>query len=303
MRWNSTSGHSPGSPAAVGDGEEKTLSSVAARQTPPQRVAFVGGGLMAEAIIRGLIARGLAEPADITAGEPVAARRDEIASRHGIRATASNRDAADGADLVILAVKPQHLAPALADLRGRLAASQLVVSIVAGATLDTLTGGLDHRAVVRVMPNTPAQVGQGISVWLATSEVDAPGRQRVREVLAALGEEVEVAEEKYLDMATALSGSGPGYVFLFLEALIDSGVHLGFARPIAQQLVYQTVLGSVTMARETGRHPAELRNAVTSPAGTTAAGLAELESGRLRAVIDQCVVAAYERCVELGQGK
>ncbi len=198
-------------------------------------------------------------------------------------------------------MKPQHLEPALADLRGSLAPSQLVLSIVAGARLETLTTGLEHSEVVRVMPNTPAQVGQGISVWTATPGVDVASRERVRVVLGALGEQVEVAEEKYLDMATALSGSGPGFVFLFLEAMIDAGVHLGFSRPVAQQLVYQTVIGSATMARETGRHPAELRNAVTSPAGTTAAGLLELEEGRLRAVIDRCVIAAYERCVELGR--
>ncbi len=266
-----------------------------------QRVAFVGGGLMAESIFRGLIAHGLASPHSIYVGEPIPGRREELSARHGVTTMSSNRDAVDGAEVVVLAVKPQHLAPALEDVRGRLATTQLVLSIVAGATLDALTTGLEHPTVVRVMPNTPAQVGQGISVWTATPEVGPAARERVRAILGALGDQVEVADEKYLDMATALSGSGPGYVFLFLEAMIDAGVRLGFARPIAQQLVYQTVLGSVLMARETGRHPAELRNAVTSPAGTTAAGLAELEDGRFRTVIDRCVTAAYERCVELGR--
>jgi pyrroline-5-carboxylate reductase len=266
-------------------------------------VAFVGGGLMAEAIIRGLLERGLVRPDGVCVGEPVPERRGELAARHGVRTTPANGEAVEGASLVVLAVKPQHVEPALSDLRGRLDPRQLVVSIVAGVPLDTLIGGLAHRSVVRVMPNTPAQVGEGISVWTATPEVGEAGRALVRSVLGALGEEVEVADERYIDMATALSGSGPGYVFLFLEALVDAGVHLGFARPVAEKLVYQTALGSVVMARETGRHPAELRNAVTSPAGTTAAGLAVLEEGRLRAAIDRCVFAAYERCLELGRKK
>jgi len=277
------------------------LTSTPGGTQEPSRVAIVGGGLMAEAIIRGLIAKGIASPRAIAVGEPIPSRRDELSARHGVTVTPSNREAVEGAALVVLAIKPQHLGPALANLRGRLDPAQLVVSIVAGATIGTLADGLEHRVVARAMPNTPAQIGQGMSVWTATQEVDAPSRERVRAVLGALGEQIEVADEKYLDMATALSGSGPGYVFLFLEAMTDAGVHLGFPRPVAQQLVYQTVLGSVLMARETGQHPAELRNAVTSPAGTTAAGLAELEDGRFRAAIDRCVAAAYERCVELGK--
>ena len=266
-----------------------------------ESVAFVGGGLMAEAIIRGIVGRDLVRPERVTVGEPVHERREALTARFGLTAVAANRDAVAGATVVVLAVKPQHLGPALADLRGRLEPSQLVISIVAGVPLPTLSSGLSHRSIVRVMPNTPAQIGEGISVWTANPEVSETDRLRARAILGALGQEVQVAEEKYLDMATALSGSGPAYVFLFVEALVDAGVRIGFSRQVAEQLVLQTISGSVAMARETGRHPAELRNAVTSPAGTTAAGLRELEEGRFRAVIDRCVGAAYERCLELGQ--
>lgn len=264
-------------------------------------IAFIGGGVMAEAIIRGLLAKGMVKPNRVVVGEPLSERARCLSSRYEIAVTASNREAIGDADVVVLAVKPQHLGEVLRDLRGRLAPTQLALSIVAGATLATLGEGLEHRALVRVMPNTSAQVGEGISVWTATPEVSEASREQARLILQSLGREVYVADESHLDMATALSGSGPAYVFLFMEALVDAGVHLGFTRQLAQELVIQTVLGSALMARETGKHLAELRNLVTSPAGTTAAGLVELEVGRLRAVVDRAVVAAYERCRELGK--
>jgi pyrroline-5-carboxylate reductase len=236
-------------------------------------------------------------------GEPVLERRELLVSRHGVRTTDRNREAVGDAEIVVLAIKPQHAYEAFVDLRGQFAPGQLVLSIIAGVTLSCLTSELGHEAVVRVMPNTPAQIGEGMSVWTATPAVSELGRSQVRAILQSLGREVFVADEKYLDMATALSGSGPGYVFLFLEAMVDAGVHLGFPRKVAEELVFQTVLGSTRMARESGRHLAELRNLVTSPAGTTAAGLQELEDGRLRAVVDQAVMAAYERCQELGGKK
>jgi len=266
-----------------------------------RNIGFVGGGKMAEAIVRGLLANGLVRPGQVVVGEPAPERREVLTSRHGVATTTSNREAVRAAELVILAVQPQHVGEVLSDLRGQFLDGQLVLSIVAGVTLSRLVEGLEHRAVVRVMPNTPAQVGEGVSVWTATPAVSDAGRQEARAVLQSLGREVFVADEKYLDMATALSGSGPAYVFLFLEAMVDAGVHLGFTRKVAEELVLQTVLGSVLMARESGKHLAELRNLVTSPAGTTAAGLQELEDGRLRAVVDRAVMAAYERCKELGQ--
>ena len=153
--------------------------------------------------------------------------------------------------------------------------------------------------IVRVMPNTPAQIGHGMSVWTATPEVTQPQRDMARRILAAMGRELEVHDENYIDMATALSGSGPGYVFLFLEAMIDAGVHVGIPRDQAELLARQTLLGAAALADQSNMHPAALRNMVTSPGGTTAEGIAALEDGGLRAAVTQAVIAAYRKSREL----
>ena len=212
-----------------------------------------------------------------------------------------NREAVDGRDLVMLTVKPQVLAPVMRQLHGQLAPRQVAVSVVAGASISGLSRGLGHDAIVRVMPNTPAQIGQGMSVWTGTGDVDAEQRERVKAVLGALGDELWVEEEKYVDMATALSGTGPTYVFLMMEALIDAGVHMGFPRRIAEQIVLQTVAGSVAFARDSGKHMAELRNMVTSPGGTSADAIYQMEKGGLRTVFSRAVYAAYQRTQALGQ--
>jgi pyrroline-5-carboxylate reductase len=186
-------------------------------------------------------------------------------------------------------------------LHGRLEPRQVAVSVVAGASVATLSRGLGHDAIVRVMPNTPAQIGAGMMVWAATSDVDDTRRAQVRAVLGALGEELLVEEEKYVDMATALSGTGPTYVFLMMEALIDAGVHMGFPRRIAEQIVLQTVSGSVAFARDSGKHMAELRNMVTSPGGTSADAIYQMEKGGLRTVFSRAVYAAYQRTQTLAQ--
>ena len=167
-------------------------------------------------------------------------------------------------------------------------------------SIGTLRAVLGERPVVRLMPNTPAQIGEGVSVWTATPDCTAEQRAQARAMFGALGEEVYVDDEAYLDMATALSGSGPGYVFLFIEALIDAGVRIGLARAVAEKLALQTVKGSALYAQRSGQHLAALRNAVTSPGGTTAAGLHQLERGGLRAAIEDAVAAAYERSRQLG---
>lgn len=264
-------------------------------------IAFVGGGAMAEAMIRGILKKGLFKPTEITAADPVEARRTALAEGYGIGVTDDNLECVTGKETIILAIKPQNAAQAMAPVKGKLAPGQLVVSIVAGLPIRTITGGLDHDAVVRVMPNTPAQIEQGMSVWTATSSVSEEQRGQAASILGSLGREVFVPDEHYLDAATALNGSGPAYVFLFLEALIDAGVQIGFSRPISEELVIQTVLGSVLMARDSRRHPAELRNMVTSPGGTTAAALYEFEEGRFRAVVARAVVAAWERSKALGK--
>jgi len=266
-----------------------------------QRLAFVGAGSMGGAMIRGALAGGLVPAEQIVVGEVISERRAELSRRLGVRAVRSNRQAVEGAEVVILAVKPQSMAAVLAELRGYLQPEQLALSVAAGVRLQTLIEGLAHAAVVRAMPNTPSQVGAGVTAWTAATAVDAAGRARARAVLAGMGRAIEVEDESYLDMATALSGSGPAYVFLFIEALIDAGVHVGLPRAIAEELAIETVIGSGVMARDVKAHPAALRNMVTSPGGTTAAGLAQLEAGALRAAIDRAVVAAYERSRALGQ--
>ncbi len=259
------------------------------------RIAFVGAGVMAESMIAGLLKNALIPAEHVVASHPREDRRLRLEQRFGILTTEGNREAAHGADLVLLTIKPQVLHAVMRQLSGTLSPDQVVVSVIAGAPIDILVNGLGHQAVVRVMPNTPAQVGQGMSVWSTTPDVTDRQRLRVQAVLRALGEELWVDEEKYVDMATALSGTGPTYVFLMMEALIDAGVHMGFPRRIAEQIVLQTVSGSVAFARDSGKHMAELRNMVTSPGGTSAEAIYQMEKGGLRTVLSRAVYAAYQR--------
>jgi pyrroline-5-carboxylate reductase len=263
-------------------------------------VATIGSGVMAESIIAGLLRGHLVEPRHIVGSEPRAERRDELTAQYGVRMVASNVEAAGEADVILLSVKPQTLTKVGHELGGQLRPEQLVVSIVAGATCRVLTGLLDHREVVRSMPNTPAQIGRGITVWYATPEVTAEQTDQARVLLGALGADLQVDDERFVEMATAVSGTGPAYVFLVMEALIDAAVHLGFPRHIAHDLVIETLEGSTAFAKATAQHPAVLRNMVTSPGGTSAAAIHELESGRLRTVLSEAVWASYRRTLELG---
>jgi pyrroline-5-carboxylate reductase len=265
-----------------------------------KRLAFIGGGTMAEAMIRGLLDKHLVPPSHVFVTGPRRERRAELTKQFGVKALASNAGAAQGAHVVVLSVKPQVLPAVLRELRGKLRADQLVVSIVAGAPLAVLREGLDHATIVRAMPNTPAQIGMGITAWCAAPSVERDQRDRAKTILGALGEEIEVEEEGMVDMATALSGTGPTYVFLLMEALVDAGVHLGFSRRVSEELVLRTVEGSAAFARRSGRHLAELRNMVTSPGGTSAAAIYELEKGTMRTVLSRAVYAAFVRTRELG---
>jgi pyrroline-5-carboxylate reductase len=268
-----------------------------------QTMAFIGPGTMAEAMISGLLREKVTPPEHIIAAGPRQQRLEQLETRYGIRTNRENAAAAAEADVVVLSVKPQVLPKVLPELQGRLQNEALVLSIVAGATLEQLSGGLRHAAVVRAMPNTPAQIGIGITVWTAAPAVDPQQRETARSVLAALGDEVFMEDEVYLDMATALSGTGPAYVFLFMEALVDAGVHLGFPRRVAEQLVVQTVKGSAAYyERQQGEvHLAHLRNQVTSPGGTSASALYYLEKAGFRTAISRAVWAAYERALSLAQ--
>ncbi len=267
-----------------------------------QTFAFIGSGAMAEAMIKGLTTQAHVPPQQIAASGPRQERGADLQARYGIRATTDNLAAVEGASIVALSVKPQVLHGVLGQLAGRIAPEALVLSIVAGARIDTITGLLRHTAVARAMPNTPAQIGLGMTVWTCPESLSPLQRDQAKAVFGSVGEEVFVNDERYLDMATALSGTGPAYVFLFMEALVDAGVHMGFSRRVAEQLVYQTVRGSVEYARDAGRHLATLRNQVTSPGGTSAEALYQIEKGGLRTVMSRAVWAAYQKSRRLGRG-
>ena len=268
-----------------------------------QKIAFIGSGIMGEAMMKGLVSKQLLQPGQIIAADPREDRGVELKQRYGLRFTTDNAAAADEADILVLSVKPQVMEKVLPQLRRGAHDASLILSIAAGVKIDTIVNGIANPSVVRAMPNTPAQIGQGITVWTATSEVPDELREQARQLLGALGAEIYMEGEGYLDMATALSGTGPAYVFLFMEAMIDAGVHMGFSRRDAEQLVLQTVRGSVEYAQASGSHLAELRNQVTSPGGTSAEAIYHLEKGGLRTVLARAVWAAYQRSVALGGGK
>jgi pyrroline-5-carboxylate reductase len=256
---------------------------------------------MGEAIIAAVIKAGVATPAQIKAFDVVGERLRYLGTSYGVALAESPDQAVEGVDFAIFAVKPQDYGSAADAIAGKLGAAT-AISIMAGVTVKQLTGALRCDSVVRSMPNTPAQIGEGMTVWTATPGVGEEARDGVRAILGAMGKEAYVPDEKYLDMATGLSGSGPAYVFLFIEALTDAGVHIGLSRDLAATMALQTVLGSAKYAAETGRHPAELRNQVTSPGGTTAEALRAFEAGSFRADVLAAVVAAFEKSKALGEG-
>ena len=268
-----------------------------------RKIAFIGSGVMGEAMIAGLLRQNMAPLSSLIAAEPRAERIEELRNLYGIQMTTDNAEAVSQADVVVLSVKPQSLGKVFSTTRGYIHSHALVLSIVAGAPISKIANGLDHAAIVRSMPNTPAQIGEGITVWTAAAAVTEEQQQMARRILQALGEEVFVEDETYLDMATALSGTGPAYVFLFMEAMVDAGVHLGFHRSVSERLVAQTVLGSVDyyLKKKNVAHLASLRNQVTSPAGTTAAALYYLDKAGFRTAISRAIWAAYERSQDLGK--
>jgi pyrroline-5-carboxylate reductase len=258
---------------------------------------------MAEAIIGGLIKEEVIPAENILAAGPRQERLDALAERFRIQTTTDNTAAVQQADVVILCIKPQKLHEVLDDLGGEVPVEALVISIVAGATLQNLMTGLGHPAVVRAMPNTPAQVGEGMTVWTQSGQTTDAQHDLAGQILGALGREIFVEDESYIDMATAVSGTGPAYVFLFLEAMIDAGVHLGLPRRIAEEMVMQTIKGSIAYYSENDSHPARLRNQVTSPGGTSATALYYLEKMGFRTAISRAIWAAFTRSQELGKGQ
>ena len=264
-------------------------------------LAFVGSGTMAEAMIQALLRTGEVTPEQLIASGPRVARGEELDSRYGVRVTTDNVAAAREADIVVLSVKPQVLPPVLAELRGHVRPTALVFSIVAGTPIATICAGLEHTAVVRTMPNTPAKIGEGMTVWTDTPAVTEVQRAQAQAILQAMGMELYVTYEDALNMATSVSGTGPTYVFLLMEALVDAAVHLGFSRRQARLLVIQTVLGSVKFAQQSDLHLAQLRNMVTSPGGTSAEAIYQLEKGGLRTILSKAIWAAYKKSRLLGE--
>jgi pyrroline-5-carboxylate reductase len=262
------------------------------------KITFIGGGVMGEALIKSIISREIASAADITVSDISRQRQDYLKQTYGITVTDDNNKAIKGAEVIVLAVKPQEITHVIGELKN-ISADQVILSIAAGVTLKKIRDGLAHPYLVRAMPNMPAQIGEGITVWTATPEVTASQKELVKSILSALGEEIYVTAEKYIDMATAISGSGPAYIFLIIEALTDAGVHIGLTRAVAEKLVVETVIGSARSVKQSSRHPAELRNMVTSPGGTTTEGLLQLEAGGLRSLLLQTVIAAYEKAGSL----
>jgi pyrroline-5-carboxylate reductase len=265
-------------------------------------IGLIGGGAMGEAIVSAVLKAEVANPAQIKVFDVSTERVHYLGAAYNVLLAESPEEAVDNVDFAVMAVKPQDFAKAAQAISGKLKGAT-AISIMAGVTIDQLTSALRSDSVVRSMPNTPAQIGEGMTVWTATPGVSEEARDSVREILGAMGKEAFVPDEKYLDMATGLSGSGPAYVFLFIEALTDAGVHIGLSRDLASTMALQTVLGSAKYAEETGRHPAELRNQVTSPGGTTAEALRAFEEGSFRADVLAAVVAAYEKSKALGEGK
>lgn len=264
------------------------------------KLGLIGGGLMGEAIVAAVLRNGTLSAAEILASDISPHRREVLSKEYGLTTTDDNELLIKESELALLAVKPQEFPAVARRIQPHLNPRQTAVSIMAGVRVETIRKALNHDRVVRVMPNTPAMVGEGMSLWTATDSVDDETRQQVRKILSAMGRELYVTEEKYLDMATAVSASGPAFIFLVMEALTDAGVHIGVRRELAAEMVAQTVLGTARLAQETGRPFSELRHMVTSPAGTTAEGLLVLENARVRAAIIEAIIKTYEKAQTLG---
>ena len=263
------------------------------------KISFIGTGTMASSIIKCITEKGLYRKEDITGSGPRLKSLEEVKERYGINVTQKNIEAAKSVDIVILSIKPQVFPAVAEEIKEMLSDSQIVVSIMAGVDIETLQRELLHKKIVRAMPNTPAQIGEGMTVWTATKELREKEREEVKKIFSSMGKQLYFEEEQYVDMATALSGTGPAYIFLFLEAMIAAGVHLGFSRRDSKELVFQTTLGSVLFAINSEKHTSELRDMVTSPGGTSADALYEMEKGSFRTIIEKAVYSAFKRTIYL----
>ena len=271
------------------------------KQLDNKKIAVIGTGNMAGALIGALLRKQELAPDQITASDPYSEQLKIISEKYTVQVTDDNSTAVKGADIVILSVKPQVLPTVLDELKGKIPSNSLVFSIVAGMPISRIKKGLSHKAVIRSMPNTPAQISAGMTVWTASDDVSDDQRSDARVILEAMGRELYVEHEDSLNMATAVSGTGPTYVFLLAEALVDAAVHLGFSRRDARLIVLETLKGSVGFALQSDLHLAQLRNMVTSPGGTSAEAIYQLEKGGMRTILSKAVWAAYQKSQLLGK--
>lgn len=271
------------------------------------RLAFIGCGVMAEAIIAGLLRQNLVKSEQISASHPRENRREELENKYKIEVFERNADAVDSLpetnSIVALCVKPQRIGEVLKEINPSVKPTQIIISIIAGARIETISEALNNNLIVRTMPNTPSQIGAGMTAWTCAETVSNEQKAQVKMILTALGKELYVENENQIDMATALSATGPTYIFMVMEAMTDAGVHLGFSREVSKELVQQTMLGATLFAIESNKHPAELRNMVTSPGGTSAEAIYQMEKGSLRTVLSKAIYSAYKRAVDLGKKK
>jgi pyrroline-5-carboxylate reductase len=268
------------------------------------KIAFIGPGVMAEAMLSGLLKKNLIPADRIFISGPFEDQNAALQKKYGVKSFTDNTLAVKNADVVILSIKPQSLKKVLEGLNGAIRPDALLLSIVAGASIAKISRLVGHEIIVRSMPNTPAQIGEGITVWTCSRAVTDKQKEFAKAILNAFGKEIFEEEEDFLDKATALSGTGPMYVYLFMEAMVDAGVHMGFSRRTAETLVIETIRGSVDYydaGSEETRHLARLRNQVTSPGGTSAEALYYLEKAGFRTALSRAIWAAYQRSRDLGQ--
>jgi pyrroline-5-carboxylate reductase len=269
------------------------------RASTMNAIGFIGGGRMAEALISGVLAAKLFEPEKIRVADPDLSRQDHLKRHYGVQVGFMNDEVVRASDVIVLAVKPQVITDVLRGL-GPGIRDRLVVSVAAGVPIRRIQESLGPQVgVIRAMPNTPAMVGAGMTALTVGPEVGPEAVAFVRQVFESVGK-VVLLEERLMDAVTGLSGSGPAYIFLAIEAMADGGVKMGLPRETASVLAAQTVLGAARMVLESGQHPARLKDQVASPGGTTIAGLHRLEQGGLRAVLMDAVEAATKRSQELG---
>ena len=265
------------------------------------KIAFIGGGNMGEAMLSAIIDKRIAKSGDITVSDISEPRRHYLMQKYTVLTFGDNRLAINDASAIVLAIKPQNLSAIIEEIRGVLKPSQLIISIIAGKTISTLRDGLSHNRIVRSMPNTSAQIGEGVTVWTATGEVTTTQKKQAERILGAMGKQFYVEDERFLDMATAVSGSGPAYLFYFAESFIEAAVAIGWDRSMAKELVLNTVLGASQLLKKSDREPADLRRMVTSPGGTTAEAVRVFDEGKLTELMTRAVKAAYEKAQLLGK--